>query len=102
MLERDGKPIPAWITNAPVIPDYCDEVWQAFWFLCGRRQVAEATNPIMATEMEAVMRLRGIADPDEIDEWLFLLNAMDDEFICVMREKHKAQMEAAKVAPKRR
>lgn len=48
-------------------------------------------HPIPVTEIEAVLRLQGVRDPEDRAEWLRLIRAMDQRWLTWARQKNQAQ-----------
>lgn len=89
-MEEKGLPPPSWTQereNGPAIPEHQIDVWDGFWVLNDSRPVGMAPGGIPLIEIEAYLRLYGIRDPDDVDEWLTLLRAMDREYLKVSAEQ---------------
>jgi hypothetical protein len=73
--------------NRPVLFPHLREVWSVFWRLSRRRPVGFAVGAIPMVEFESYCRTFGIASLEH-REWLFTrLDALDDEYLKITREK---------------
>jgi hypothetical protein len=67
-------------------------VWEGFAFLSGSRIMGYASpQPLAVQDMLAYLDYRGITDPDERDEFLFLVQSLDRQFVAHAIAKSKSQ-----------
>lgn len=71
-------------------------MWDAFDFLSGGRGYAVGMSAAIPlglepSEVETVLRLWRVRDPDLADEWVFLIREMDREYRAIHDEQLKRQ-----------
>lgn len=78
-------------------------VWEGFAFLSGSRPMGYASpQPLAVADMLAYLDYRGITDPDEREEFLFLVQSLDRRFIAdaIAKSKAKSAPPSGKPAPR--
>ena len=66
------------MVNRPELSQWSLPWWEAFSLLSGSRPwTMGGPAPIPLTEIEAYCRLKGIADPYEVDDLLYLVRKLD-------------------------
>lgn len=79
---------PIALLRKPALYTDLDDVWAAFTLLSGCRQATLAgLGPISLQDTEAYFRLHNITDPEDIDDFLFYLRALDSAWLKARRSK---------------
>lgn len=61
--------------------------WEAFLILNQARQAGMGTNPLMVSEILALVKMGGIDIPNSLPQYLRLMQKMDSTFLEHMAEK---------------
>lgn len=74
--------VPDGYTGEPEIDQSLDWVWNAFWCLDSCRSIGMAAGRIPWTAVSQYAREQAeLTDPDDIDDFWFLIDVMDREYL---------------------
>ena len=78
--------------NCPVIFRDIEWVWEGFSILSGSRQMSQVgPQSLVLSEILAYLDYGGITDPDEREEFIFLVQSLDRRFMADAIAKTKAR-----------
>lgn len=72
-------------------PPHLLQEWNAFTALSRRRPVGMAIGAIPIADIRGWLDELGITDPDEREDFIIVIEALDHEFMRVQNEKAKAK-----------
>lgn len=82
-LRRRGFRVRA-LERRPRIREHLQDIWEAFWNICGSRPPAEGLWPVPVSEILAYFDLVGL-DAERRRDWFDALRALDVEWLGRMR-----------------
>lgn len=97
-LAANGQRVTA-LENRPSLTPWIAGYYEAFMVLGDSRPVyMGGLGPIQLTEIAAYCGLYGITDPDEVDDFLYMIRALDTEYLTLLAERRKREDSKADVA----
>lgn len=82
---------PLALREKPELPDHLIMEWEAFWTLSNSRPVGFGQGAIPFSEVLAYFQFMNITNVAEQEELLYLIRAMDAEYLDVSAEQQKAK-----------
>jgi len=79
-----------------------ERVWEAFWHLTTDREIGMGVGPVPWTAMDRYAARHAIDDPDDFDEFVELITAMDQAYLDHCRTEQDRQAKASKSASRGR
>lgn len=90
-LEAEGKDIGGVLDDRPELTTYLVPFWNAFHVLSNSRQIGMGIGGIPLSAFESYFRIYRITDQEDQLEYIYMVGALDSEYLAFQNEKSKKQ-----------